>query len=53
MILQNFWFEKTKFKLPEDFLKRWMQTSGKETLTPEAAAAEYEKSEKRDSLSTY
>lgn len=38
--------EKTKFKLPEDFLKRWMQTSGKEELTAEQAAEEYEKSEK-------
>lgn len=44
--ITEFLVEKTKFKLPEDFLKRWMQTSGKETLTPEAAAAEYEKSEK-------
>ena len=44
--ITGFLVEKTKFKLPEDFLKRWMQTSGKETLTPEAAAAEYEKSEK-------
>ena len=38
--------EKTKFKLPADFLKRWMQTSGKEELTAEQAAEEYEKSEK-------
>jgi len=32
--------------LPADFLKRWMQTSGKETLTPDQAAEEYDKSEK-------
>ncbi|MGB1114002.1 MAG: trigger factor, partial [Flavobacteriaceae bacterium] len=38
--------EKTKFKLPEDFLKRWMQSSGKEELTAEQAAEEYKKSEK-------
>ena len=38
--------EKTKFKLPADFLKRLMQTSGKEELTPEQAAEEYYKSEK-------
>jgi len=38
--------EKTKFKLPSDFLKRWMQTAGKEPLTPEAAVEEFEKSEK-------
>ena len=38
--------EKTKFKLPSDFLKRWMQTSGKEPLSPEAAIEEFNKSEK-------
>ena len=38
--------EKTKFKLPVDFLKRWMQTSGKEKLTPEQASEEFNKSEK-------
>lgn len=44
--ITEFLVEKTKFKLPEDFLKRWMQTSGKEALTPEQAAEEYAKSEK-------
>ena len=38
--------EKTKFDLPSDFLKRWMQTAGKEPLTPEAAIEEFDKSEK-------
>jgi len=44
--ITEFLVDKTKFKLPADFLKRWMQTSGKEELTPEQAAVEYEKSEK-------
>lgn len=44
--ITEFLVEKTKFKLPADFLKRWMQTSGKEELTPEQAAEEYDKSEK-------
>lgn len=44
--ITEFLVEKTKFKLPADFLKRWMQTSGKEELSPEQAAEEYEKSEK-------
>jgi trigger factor len=38
--------EKTKFKLPADFLKKWIQTSGKEPLTEEQAIEEYDKSEK-------
>ncbi len=44
--ITEFLVEKTKFKLPADFLKRWMQTSGKEEMTPEQAAEEYDKSEK-------
>lgn len=44
--ITEFLVEKTKFKLPAEFLKRWMQTSGKEELSPEQAAEEYEKSEK-------
>lgn len=44
--ITEFLVDKTKFKLPADFLKRWMQTSGKETLTPDQAAEEYDKSEK-------
>ena len=38
--------EKTKFDFPSDFLKRWMQTAGKEPMTPEAAIEEFDKSEK-------
>ena len=38
--------DKTSFDLPADFLKRWMQTSGKEPLTAEKASEEYERSEK-------
>ncbi len=38
--------EKTKFKLPEGFLKRWLQTSGKEPLDEKTAGEEFEKSEK-------
>ena len=38
--------EKTKFDLPSDFLKRWMQTAGKEPMTSEAAVEEFDKSEK-------
>jgi trigger factor len=44
--ITEFLVEKTKFKLPAEFLKRWMKTSGKEELSPEQAAEEYEKSEK-------
>lgn len=38
--------ETTKFDLPSDFLKKWIQISGEQKLTPEEAIAEYEKSEK-------
>ena len=38
--------EKTKFDLPSEFLKRWMQNAGKEPLSPEAATEEFNKSEK-------
>lgn len=38
--------ENTKFDLPADFLKKWLQTAGEKPLTAEEAAAEYEKSEK-------
>ena len=40
--------EKTKFKLPEDFLKNWIQNSGKEPLSEEA---EEEFKVKKDTLS--
>ena len=36
----------TKFDLPEDFLKRWIQSTGESKLTAEEAAAEYERSVK-------
>ena len=36
----------TKFDLPKEFLIRWLQNSGEQPLSEEAAAEEYEKSEK-------
>ena len=38
--------DNTKFDLPEDFLKRWIQSTGEAKLTQEEAAAEYERSVK-------
>ena len=38
--------EKTKFKLPVDFLKKWIQTSAKDPMTKEEAINEFNKSEK-------
>ena len=38
--------EKTKFKLPVDFLKKWIKTSAKEPMTKEEAINEFNKSEK-------
>ncbi len=38
--------ENTSFELPAEFLKKWLQTAGETTMTPEQAADEYEKSEK-------
>ena len=38
--------EKTKFKLPSDFLKKWIRSSGKEPMSEEEAIDEYNKSEK-------
>ncbi|KAA3621740.1 MAG: trigger factor [Flavobacterium sp.] len=38
--------ENTKFDLPKEFLKRWIQQSGEEVLSEEAAREEFEKSEK-------
>ena len=37
---------KTKFDLPADFLKKWMQNSGEQPLSADAASEEYERSEK-------
>ena len=38
--------EDTKFNLPSEFLKKWIQVSGEKELTDTEAADEYEKSEK-------
>ncbi|NAS13913.1 trigger factor [Poritiphilus flavus] len=38
--------ENTKFELPTEFLKKWIQMTGEKPLTPEEAEDEYEKSEK-------
>lgn len=38
--------DNTKFDLPEDFLKRWIQSTGEAKYTAEEAAAEYERSVK-------
>ena len=38
--------EETKFELPSEFLKKWIQVSGEKELTEEEASEEYEKSEK-------
>ena len=42
----EFLIKNLKFKLPEQFLVKWMQNSGKEPLTPKKAEEEYIKSEK-------
>ena len=38
--------ENTKFNLPDEFLKKWMQTAGEKKLSLVEAESEYEKSEK-------
>jgi len=38
--------ENTKFDLPAEFLQKWLAVAGEEPLTDEAAAAEYNRSEK-------
>ena len=38
--------KKTKFDLPSEFLIKWMQNSGKEPMTSQAAKEEYDRSEK-------
>ena len=38
--------KKTKFDLPSEFLVKWMQNSGKEPMTSQAAKEEYDRSEK-------
>ena len=42
----NFLIDTTKFDLPTEFLKKWLQTAGEKKLTPAEAAAEFEKSER-------
>lgn len=42
----DFLIENTKFDLPADFLKKWIQTVGESPLTAEQAEEEYAKSEK-------
>lgn len=38
--------ENTKFDLPAEFLQKWIQTTGEQSLTEDEAKDEYEKSEK-------
>ena len=42
----EFLIENTKFDLPADFLKKWLQTVGEKKLSPEQAEVEYARSEK-------
>ncbi|TDE06353.1 trigger factor [Flavobacterium hiemivividum] len=42
----EFLIESTKFDLPSEFLKKWLQTVGEKKLSPEEAEAEYARSEK-------
>jgi trigger factor len=42
----DFLIENTKFDLPADFLKKWLQTVGEKNLTPAEAEVEYARSEK-------
>lgn len=42
----EFLIENTKFDLPAEFLKKWIQTAGENPLSPEQAEEEYNKSEK-------
>lgn len=44
--VSDFLIENTKFELPDDFLKRWMQFSGEKKLTAAEAEAEYARTEK-------
>lgn len=38
--------ENTKFDLPDEFLKRWLQSAGEKELSEQEALAEYERTEK-------
>ena len=42
----EFLIENTKFDLPAEFLKKWLQTVGEKKLSPAEAEIEYERSEK-------
>ncbi len=42
----EFLIENTKFDLPSEFLKKWLQTVGEKKMTPEEAEVEYARSEK-------
>lgn len=44
--VQEFLIENTKFDLPEDFLKKWLQTVGEKKLSEKEAEIEYYRSEK-------
>ena len=44
--VQDFLIENTKFDLPDEFLIKWIQSSGENKLSPEEAAIEYSRSEK-------
>ncbi|PAM91899.1 trigger factor [Flavobacterium sp. IR1] len=44
--VQEFLIESTKFELPAEFLKKWLQTVGEKKLSAEEAEVEYARSEK-------
>ncbi|MEC4003167.1 trigger factor [Flavobacterium sp. SUN052] len=44
--VQDFLVENTKFDLPNEFLIKWLQTTGEKKLSAEEAAIEYARSEK-------
>ncbi|WP_310380573.1 trigger factor [Flavobacterium sp.] len=44
--VQDFLIESTKFELPSEFLKKWLQTVGEKQLTPAEAEVEYARSER-------
>ena len=44
--VQDFLIANTKFDLPTEFLKKWLQTVGEKKLSPEEAEVEYARSER-------
>ncbi|TPG35486.1 trigger factor [Flavobacterium pectinovorum] len=44
--VQDFLIESTKFDLPSEFLKKWLQTVGEKKLSAEEAEVEYARSER-------